>query len=117
MCAKTNPSPLPRPLQFLSNSNETAAVREELDRWQQQYVDVEELYQQLQAERAHTARLRAEKDQLNTELQVRVRPGSGQGCVELMVETRNPKFAMTINLVIECQPELPIYSSYWSLTW
>ncbi|KAF0296128.1 Formin-like protein 1 [Amphibalanus amphitrite] len=53
---------------FLSNSNETAAVREELDRWQHQYVDVDDLYEQLQAERAHTARLRAEKDDLSTEL-------------------------------------------------
>ena len=58
--------------QFLSTSNnEHAAIGEELERWQRQYVDVESLYRQLQQERDHSARLQASRDTLKDDIKVR----------------------------------------------
>ncbi|KAF0308886.1 Formin-like protein 3 [Amphibalanus amphitrite] len=54
---------------FLSSSNnEHAAIRAELERWQRQYTDVEELYQLLQTEREQSSRLRQQKDQLKDDI-------------------------------------------------
>lgn len=87
LCSRSAPfprvHPAPRSRQFLSSSNnEQERVREELERWQRQYTDVEQLYRALEQERDSSAQLRREKDLLKDDIKVGPAPVA-YSCVEL----------------------------------
>ena len=89
-------TPSPGRRQFLSSSrNEHAAVRAELERWQRQYTDVEELWRQLQQEREQTARLRQHRDQLRDDVKVPPHPAHRRQNGDVV------RFAAEIRLFIE----------------